>query len=54
MTDYLSSVLDELVPECADEDGDWARVVSGAGAETSAMTRRRMGVRRGQHLHRAA
>ena len=33
MTDDLSAVLDELVPEFADEDGDWGRVVSDAGAE---------------------
>ena len=38
MTDYLSAVLDELVPDLADEDGDWGRVVSDAGAETSATT----------------
>ena len=34
MSDYLSSVLDELVPTFADEDGDWGRVVADAGAET--------------------
>ena len=34
MSDYLSSVLDELVPTFADEDGDWGRVVVDAGAET--------------------
>jgi TolB protein len=32
MSDYLSSVLDELVPTFADEDGDWARVVADAEA----------------------
>ena len=31
MTDYLSSVLDELVPTFEDEDGDWERVVAHAG-----------------------
>ena len=34
MSDYLSSVLDELVPTFADDDGDWGRVVADAGAET--------------------
>jgi len=38
MTDYLSVVLDELVPECVDEEGDWGRVVADAGGETPAMT----------------
>ena len=33
MTDYLSSVLDELVPTFEDEDGDWERVVAHAGGE---------------------
>ena len=33
MSDYLSSVLDELVPTFADEDGDWERVVADAGGE---------------------
>jgi Tol biopolymer transport system component len=38
MSDYLSAVLDELVPELADENGDWGRVVADARGETSAMT----------------
>ncbi len=38
MSDYLSSVLDELVPTFADEDGDWGRVVADAGAETPTTT----------------
>ena len=38
MSDYLSAVLDELVPEFADENGDWGRVVADASGETSAMT----------------
>jgi Tol biopolymer transport system component len=38
MSDYLSAVLDELVPEFADENGDWGRVVADARGETSAMT----------------
>ena len=33
MSDYLSSVLDELVPTFEDEDGDWERVVAHAGGE---------------------
>ena len=38
MSDYLSSVLDELVPTFEDEDGDWERVVAHAGGENP-MTR---------------
>jgi TolB protein len=38
MSDYLSSVLDELVPTYADEDGDWERVVADAGAATPTTT----------------
>jgi TolB protein len=38
MSDYLSSVLDELVPTFADEAGDWGRVVADAGAETPTTT----------------
>ena len=38
MSDYLSSVLDELVPTFADDDGDWGRVVADAGAETPTTT----------------
>jgi len=32
MSDYLTSVLDELVPRFADERGDWGRVLADAGA----------------------
>jgi Tol biopolymer transport system component len=38
MSDYLSTVLDELVPEFAEEKGDWGRVVADARGETSATT----------------
>ena len=38
MSDSVSAVLDELVPEFADEDGDWGRVVADARGETPAMT----------------
>ena len=38
MSDYLSSVLDELVPTFADEDGDWGRVVADAAAEATMTT----------------
>ena len=38
MSDYLSSVLDELVPTFADEDGDWERVVADAGAGATTTT----------------
>jgi Tol biopolymer transport system component len=38
MSDYLSSVLDELVPTFADEDGNWGRVVADAGAVTPTTT----------------
>ena len=38
MSDYLSSVLDELVPTFEDEDGNWGRVVADAGVETPAAT----------------
>ena len=37
MSDYLSSVLDELVPPFEDEDGDWECVVTDAGGESPAM-----------------
>ena len=37
MTDYLSAVLDELVPECVDEKGDWERVVADASGKTPEM-----------------
>ena len=38
MSDYLGSVLDELVPTFGEEDGDWGRVVADAGAETPTTT----------------
>lgn len=38
MSDYLSSVLDELVPRFAGEEGDWGRVVADAGIGTPTMT----------------
>lgn len=38
MSDYLSSVLEELLPTFADEHGDWGRVVEDAGAETPTTT----------------
>jgi TolB protein len=38
MSDYLGSVLDELVPKFSEEAGDWERVVSDAGAETPTTT----------------
>jgi TolB protein len=41
MSDYLTCVLDELVPTFADEGGDWERVVSDAGAETPTTTAQR-------------
>ena len=34
MSDFVSSVLDELVPTFSEEAGDWGRVVADAGAET--------------------
>jgi hypothetical protein len=40
MSDYLSSVLEELVPRFDDEDGNWGRVVADAGAEAPATTAR--------------
>ncbi len=41
MSDYLTCVLDELVPTFADEGGDWERVVSDAGAEPPTTTAQR-------------
>jgi hypothetical protein len=38
MSDYLSSVVEDLVPTFADEHGDWERVVADASAETPTMT----------------
>ena len=38
MSDYLSSVLEELVPTFADEHCDWERVVADASAETPMTT----------------
>ena len=38
MSDYVSSVLAELVPRFDDEHGDWGRVVADAGAETPTLT----------------
>jgi TolB protein len=38
MSDYLSSVLDELVPTFEDENGDWGRVAADVGAETPTTT----------------
>lgn len=36
MSEYLTSVLDQLVPRFADEDGNWGRVVADAGIGESA------------------
>jgi len=36
MSDFVNSVLDELVPTFSEEAGDWERVVADAGAETPA------------------
>ena len=38
MSEYVSSVLEELVPRFDDEHGDWGRVVADAGAEASTPT----------------
>lgn len=38
MSDYLGSVLEELVPRFEDDDGDWGRIVAETGAETPTMT----------------
>ena len=38
MSDFVSSVLDELVPTFNEEAGDWERVVADAGAETPTTT----------------
>ena len=38
MSDYVSSVLEELVPRFDGERGDWARVVADARAETPMLT----------------
>jgi dipeptidyl aminopeptidase/acylaminoacyl peptidase len=38
MSDFVSSVLDELVPTFSEEAGDWERVVADAGAETPTTT----------------
>jgi Tol biopolymer transport system component len=38
MSDFVNSVLDELVPTFSEEAGDWERVVADAGAETPTTT----------------
>jgi hypothetical protein len=41
MTDYVGSVLDDLVPRFDDERGDWQRVVADAGERARVRPRRR-------------